>query len=276
MKVIVFPTDFSKCAGNAMSYAIGLAEKLNAKIVLHNSCHLPAFSEQIPLENLSEEQVMMDASVSMDELIKGSRLIEKKIQYEASINFGMATDDIVSVAKEKSADFIVMGTKGATGLEKVMIGSNASSVIEKATCPVITIPDDAKYRELRKIVFATDYNSNDADTISFLAALAKPYDAEILVVHISPITGTDTLERDRFLNFKEMIKTKVPYIRISFQLAVGLNVADDLDFIIEEQKADMLALTNRKRNIFTKLFSPSLTKRMSFHTHIPVISFHVK
>jgi nucleotide-binding universal stress UspA family protein len=276
MKSIVFPTDFSKCAGNALSYTIGLAEKLNVKIILHNSCHLPAFSEQIPLENMSEEQVIMDASVSMEELVKESRLIEKKIQYETNINFGMATDDIVSVAKEKKADFIVMGTKGATGLEKVMIGSNASSVIEKATCPVITIPDDAKYRELRKIVFAADYNSNDADTISFLATLAKPYDAEILVVHISPITGTDTLERDRFHDFKEMIKTKVPYSRISFQLAVGLNLADDIDFIIDEQKADMLALTNRKRNIFTKLFSPSLTKRMSFHTHIPVISFHVK
>lgn len=276
MKVIIFPTDFSKCAENALSYTISLAAKLNAKVVLHNSCHLPTFSEQIPIENLSEEQVIMDASVSMDELVESSRLLTQKIEYETSINFGMASDDIVAVAEEKIADLIVMGTKGATGIEKVMLGSNASSVIEKAKCPVITIPDGAKYRDVRKIVFATDYNENDVESINFLISLAKPFNAEILVVHVSPITGTDTMERDRFYNYKEMIIKKVSYERISFQLAIGLNLADDLDLIIEEQKADMLALTNRKRNIFTKLFSPSLTKRMSFHTHIPVLSFHVK
>lgn len=274
MKTILFPTDFSECSENALNWTIGLAEKFSAKILLHNSCHLPTFSMQIPFEGLTEEQVFAEATQNMNDFIKKNKLESKGVSFESSVSVGLASDEIVSLAKEMKVDMVIMGTKGATGLEKVLLGSNASAVIERCSCPVIAVPENAEYRGMDKIVFATDYNDNDLMAIKLLTELAMPFMSEIIIVHISSITGTDTLERDKFSKYKEETLKKIHYEKLSFQLAVGLNTEENLDTILDEQDADLLAMSMRKRNIFSRLFSPSLTKKMSYHSKVPILSFH--
>jgi nucleotide-binding universal stress UspA family protein len=274
MKTILFPTDFSACADNALKFALGFAKKFNAKVVLHNSCRLPAFSEQIPFEGITEEKVLAEAGQKMKLTVNKFALENSTIPYETHIRLGLAGSDIVDYAKEIEADLIVMGTKGATGIERVLLGSIATAVIEKSSCPVITVPAETNFREIHKIVFATDYEDNDIESIKYLTTIAMPYQSEIIVVHITPVTFTDTLEKDRFRTFKDEVKSKVKYAKISFQLAVGLNIEEDLETIVKEQHADLLAMSMRRRNLFMKLFGPSLTKRMNYHTHIPMLTLH--
>ncbi len=274
MKTILFPTDFSTYAENAFYYAIGLAEKLNAKIILQHCCHLPVFTANIPPEEITEEKIFADASKRLKKYRIEKQVKSKNIPIEEYVSFGLAVDTIISVAEEKKVDLIVMGTKGSSGAEAVMIGSNASSVMGKTLCPLLVVPANASHSGLKKIIFTTDYHDNDVEAISRLAEIADLFNAEILIVHMCEPEHANALEEERFKKFREEVELKVRYDHLSFQFLMGVDLASVLNIVIEENQADVLSMSMRKKNIFSKLFEKNMTKSMVYHTHIPILSFH--
>ena len=97
-----------------------------------------------------------------------------------------------------------------------------------------------------------------------------------MIVHVSQIAPTQDYESDLLQWYKEELKKKVniEYENISFHQLVGGNVDYELEDFIEKNKVDLLALSMRKRNIFSKLFDRSLTKKMAYHSHTPLFAFH--
>lgn len=276
MKTILVPTDFSKCAENAVNYALEFADKFNLKVIIHNSTHLPTFAVEVPFEEISEDKLLAESKNNMNNYLKNKKITNKNLIVEDNVSFGFAVDNIISLAKENTASIIIMGTKGSSNLEGLLLGSIATSVIEKAPCPVLVIPVNAIFNDIKKIVFATDYHKNDVESINFLSTIAMKFNAEILVVHESSVTLTNNLERDLFEIFKNEVIQKVSYKNISFKFIIGYDISKDLNLILEEEHADLLAISTRKRNIFVKLFERSLTKLITHHTKIPVIAFHTK
>ena len=86
---------------------------------------------------------------------------------------GFAVDEIARIAQNKGVDLICMGSQGTSGLERVLLGSVTAKVIEKADCPVLAIPRDSKFKEIKKIAFSTDYHNSDLHSIRTLAETAK-------------------------------------------------------------------------------------------------------
>ncbi len=276
MKTILVPTDFSKCADNAVNYAMKFASKFNSKIILHNSTHLPTLTVEVPFEEINEEKLLAENKNNMNFYLQNEIIKNNNLVIENNVSFGFAVDNIISLAKENKANIIIMGTKGASNLEGLLLGSIATSVMEKATCPVLVIPQNAAFNDIKKIVFATDYHKNDIESIQFLSTIASKFNTEILVIHESAVTLTDNLERDLFEIFKKEVLEKISYKNISFKFIIGYSISKDLNLILEEEHADLLAISTRKKNIFTKLFDRSLTKLITHHTKIPVIAFHAK
>src|SRR6185436_12618936 len=128
MKTILFPTDFSPGADNALNYAIGLSDKLKAKLILFNSFHIPAYASEGPVNEDVEEQCMNLAQNNLLRMERKAILQSKDLVVESIVNYGLAVDNIISTAQEKDADLVIMGTKGASGSKEVFIGSNAASV----------------------------------------------------------------------------------------------------------------------------------------------------
>ena len=142
MKTILFPTDFSTNAIHASQYAGMLAKKLDAKVVLlhgypipisTNSTNLPIFDTEISVlqgredaeNNLAifELKFIEDSNLSHDRIIK-------------MVEYGLISEIIVETAKTVNADFIVMGTKGASNIIDSWLGTNAQNVMKSAECPV--------------------------------------------------------------------------------------------------------------------------------------------
>ena len=276
MKTILVPTDFSKCAENAANYALEFADKFNLKVILHNSTHLPTLAVEVPFEEISEEKLLAESKNNMKKYFQNEKIKNKNLIVEDNVSFGFAVDNIISLAKENMTSIIIMGTKGTSNLEGLLLGSITAFVMEKAPCPVLVIPENATFKDIKKIVFATDYHKNDVEAIHFLSTIASKYNAEILVVHESAVTLTDNLERDLFEIFKNEVIQKVSYKNISFKFIVGYDISKDINIILEDEHADLLAISSRKKNIFTKLFEKNLTKIITHHTKIPLIAFHAK
>ena len=254
MKTIFCPTDFSSDAENALRYGVSIADTLKAKIIVFHACHLPALVSQVPLEEITEERIIREANGQLNELMKLDFLRDKNVNITCTAAFGLAVDGIISGASKENADLIIMGTKGASGIEEIFLGSNASSVISKSVCPVLVVPAAARFNGFKKIIFATDYMDNDIQSITRLSEIASLFDAEILIVHMSDISRTDKMERDVFEKFQRDVVLAVPYKRINFQFRTGLHTADVLNEVVLENKAELLAMSTRRRNIFEKLF----------------------
>jgi nucleotide-binding universal stress UspA family protein len=276
MKTILVPTDFSPAADNAIHFAAQLSHCLNAGMVLLNSYHVPVYSSQMPVDAALEEQALDNSRKNLQSISEKIKSGYSIAEIECISQGGLATDNIVALAQSRDVDIIIMGTKGATGLKEVLLGSNASAVIESAVCPVLVVPAGARFNDLKKIVFTTDFNESDFQSLKFLLEVAAPLKSEIDIVHVSADGRAEGYEQDLLSWIKDELKKRfnISCDNLSFHLLTGKNVEEELNRFVEKNKADLVAMTTRSRNFVSKIFEKSLTKKMAFHARVPLLSFH--
>lgn len=139
---ILFATDFSDNSKFALNYALSFARRYEATLYLLHVIQQPSY----PLGMYAE--ISFDA---MDKFNKNiSEAVDKEMQnlrenlkdfanYECLVVHGTPFLEILRTAKEKSADLIVVGTHGRTGLDHVLFGSTAEKVVRRAPCPVLSV-----------------------------------------------------------------------------------------------------------------------------------------
>ena len=154
INTIFVPTDFSEDADKALKYALELARKAKAKIIVFNSYEIP-YSTSGMIVSVTDV-LKEDAQRGIDDtLIKIKEWGYNDVQTEGYIKSGGAIATITEQSVEKNADLIVMGTKGASGIQEVLIGSNTQGVIQNSDIPVLAIPKTSQYKEIEKIGLAS-------------------------------------------------------------------------------------------------------------------------
>jgi nucleotide-binding universal stress UspA family protein len=138
-RVIVVATDFSTEARRATDYAVELAQKMDARLVVVSAFAVPVLTvpELSPALAGAAEGAADETQRELDELIDGYR--DRRVPIEGVVCLGEAVDSVVAVANEQEADLIVIGTHGRKGLSRVVLGSIAERVVRHATCPVLTV-----------------------------------------------------------------------------------------------------------------------------------------
>jgi nucleotide-binding universal stress UspA family protein len=268
MKTILVPTDFSSNAEKALKYAIRLANLFSAEIILMHSLELN--QTQTPLINTMKEVLAEKAENDIRELKQ--KIIKKHpgLNIKSATMSGEPAEAIKTTAKKLGADIIVMGTKGASGLKKLLLGSITADVIINAPCPVFTIPEKNGYRKIKKICFATDFNENDIDAIDALIVIANGFNAELIITHIS---GSAEEEKEAFDKFVQTAKTYSYYYRTETKFIESEDVIAGLNNFIEDNDIDILALSRRKRDFLENFFHRSITKEIAYSATIPVFIF---
>jgi nucleotide-binding universal stress UspA family protein len=268
MKTILVPTDFSANAQRALDYAVQIAGIFSSKIILLHCWDLPHQKSTMfmTVKDMFREKAEQDIS----DLKK--KMLEKypNAQIDTMINMGDTGAIIKLAAEVKDANMIVMGTKGATGLKKIFLGSTAAAVIDGAPCPVLAIPEDTHFHELKAVAFATDFNSKDMEAINYLVPLAEIFSAELIITHIA---DSESNEAEKFNEFSKTVRAVVNYPKLSFKLFAGNDVTDSLKKFILSQNIGMLAMSKRKRGFLDKLFGKSFTKEMIEAANIPMLAF---
>jgi nucleotide-binding universal stress UspA family protein len=200
----------------------------------------------------------------------------KNVKVTQVVEYGLAIDAIKDTVNRQNIDLIVMGTKGADSIETKLIGSNTLRVIEKAACPVLTIPEKSRFRRFNRIAFAIDYRDSDIESIILLSAFASLFKAEIILVHVAEFFVPSTYENALFDVFVDDVKKNVFYKDISFKIMKGVSKSKTFNEFVEEENIDLIAIVTRKKNIFIKMFNSSFTRKVAYHTHLPLLAFHTK
>ena len=271
IKTILVPTDYSKNAHKAAKYALEIAQRTGAKVVFFNTYYVPTYVENVPIEPVAKEELRKDAEDILNAFSKEHSGNKNELNIECIVRTGNAVEKIVAVAKEVAADIIIMGTKGAAGVSEYIFGSNTEDTIQKTTLPVLAIPENSAFTGINNIVFATAYHFSDFKAIKELVEIAKLFDASITIVHISDGEFNLGTEYDIFDSFKAKVKQQVSYSKMSFHLIEHKNIYEGLQEFIHSNKTDLLSMTSRKKALYNRLFGRSISKKMAYHTDVPLL-----
>jgi nucleotide-binding universal stress UspA family protein len=269
MKILI-PTDFSKLSRMAVSYAVKMAKKIDAEIVLLNVIFMNAPPRaRIAVKVKAIEDAMVDnAKQDSIQLIKELKAENKgKLKISFEIIRGFPVEDVVeSYASHNNIDLIIMGTKGATGLTKILMGSNATAVINNSDIPVISVPEFAQFKRLKHIVYATDILNLNKE-LKMIAPLAKLFDATIHILHIVSSESKKKISPETIID-----KLKIIYPKITFHVTINDHILEGIDKYTADIKADLLTMFTHDLSFFEKLFGKSVTRQMAFHTWIPLLT----
>lgn len=280
MKTILVPTDFSDNAVNAMKYAIRLAAKLNSKLIFFHSTHVPLRVELfgIPvseMKKLEKQDVVNKTAILQNMLSKLYR--EMHVTLDAARvklvvkNEILIVEDIIVVAQHSKAGLIVMGTHGASGINK-LFGSNTSLLISKCETPVLAIPPKYQFREIRNMLYFSDLR-NPAAELSMLVPLAKSFGAIIDIFNLSYNPEVDEEKLFKKLNgAAKGVKLEL----IQLKRNPGETVLQQLREFLDYRKPDWAVMFPQKKRFLEYIFEGSKTERLSYNLKVPLLSIKKK
>lgn len=278
MKLIIHATDYSKNATTALHYAYKLSSKFKAVLWVIHVFDISTLSadidESYPLpkdEHIKQKNTKLKeyCSLQLGNLSNTSNVKVEAIENKSVIK------GIISKASKLDACLIVTGMKGKSAIKEFLIGSTTKKLIERAPCPVLAIPEDMVLNNINTIVYTTDFEEEDINAISWLSELASAFKASIKIAHISPNNDQNGSQEMEW--FREMLREKITYPNLEFDLLFSDEIFPILKIFSEEVNADLIAMLERKKKgIFKKIVHQDLVKKMESNSNIPIISFNEK
>jgi nucleotide-binding universal stress UspA family protein len=288
MKTILVPIDFSDNSLVAAQFAIQYAQSFNAKVFfLHTYHNKVLVNKSQSQQNDSKELARQDLEISFkkhiqdqfDQLNIAFDENQCKLLLKESV---FIIECILETIESYGVELVIMGTKGSSGLQKMFFGSNTTGVIEKSTCPVLSIPLQFKqpsFKEIDSIACATELN-NARNEVSQFISLVRLFDADLNLFHIYPtfpkIVDVEKLDNKRFV---DDLREEFNYSKINLHFVntrKDNDVTFGIDSYIKSYKPKMLVVFTQERSWFDKVFNPSAAKEVVSNVQIPILTFKVK
>ncbi|HMV14414.1 MAG TPA: universal stress protein [Chitinophagales bacterium] len=272
MNTILVPTDFSAVAANALKAAKHLAKKSNAAI------HLVHFY-QLPLADYSNPDMLLpteilehhkhEANVALQNLV--ASLKEEGFDADASLKFGLLTEEIESLASSLNSMMIVMGTTGASNIVNKLIGSNAANVLQHTEHPILLIPSNCHCDSFSNIVYLAELKEDDTEVLSKVFAFAEMVNAlhvRLLNVNtgffFTPINEHLMIQLNRAFGLK----------RIKMDTVDGADLVEGIEHYLENHHVNLLVMSTHKKSFLSRLFGKNDTIKMAQYTKVPLLVYH--
>ena len=287
MKKILVPTDFSEQAGYALDFAYQIALKSTAEIILINVVDFPGLSSvwgggmnviggaEPPLDNLDESFINNLLNRAKDEIRAMTlKLDQGSVKITQVVEVGNPYFVIAEKIEQENVNLVIMGTKGATGLEEVLIGSNTERVVRHAKCPVITIKKKRDYTKIHNIAFASNFEGDQTHLVEELSKLQDIFKAKL---HLVKINTPNNFESNRtILKGMEAFIEKYNINNYSLNIYNDYIEEDGIIYFCEDIGADMIALATHGRTGLMHLLSGSIAEDIVNHAKRPVWTCKLK
>lgn len=241
IKKVLLPTDFSDNANDAFDFAIEIANKANANLLIIHGAHQP---------------YMYGADKLLKELT--FRNGHKNINIETKIIVG----NILPKMFELAADLIVMGTKGRSDFGNILFGSVSATVMLESQIPVMVIPQGEKFNGLKHLLFTTDMQDGDMKALENVTTFGQIFDSQITVVHVGDY---DTVkEVPEFEEFIETAQQKLKYPKLKFELLKDRDLHRAISNYVDKNRCDLVVFNRYKKPFFRSLFEKNKIKKAGY------------
>ncbi len=264
MKTIVAPIDFSEASNNALLFAAELSKRTSANLV----------AVHVMQEGGDEEETNKKLELLNAYLHKtfGSELPCETVAMQGSF-----VGTLKGLIGLHQPDLIVMGTKGASGLKKILIGSNTVKVLSNVKEPVLVIPETARFDRFIKagksrVVLATDLEElNNEDALDILKDIARLIiDPMIKVISVRP--EKKDLDDGKRMERNALVSRFRPEIPAEWATIFSNSVMGGINFYLNKhQDTGLVAMIARDTG---HLVQKHYTREMASHTHYPLLVMH--
>lgn len=248
---ILVPTDFSRCAQNAFSFAAIIAKKFDARIFLmHTESSTYSYTSLDRLTKQIDNEDITDLDI------------------RTVIEMGDPGSSIIKQIDDTSADLVIMGSKGRSGA-RVLFGSTSLKVISDSPIPVMTIPENSTFEDFKQIVFATDYHTGDLSTLKEIIKWAQKFNSKLHVLHVSQ--KEENNPNISFHGFKAMVNEQINYEKLIFDHIIDKSFLKGFLDYLNKYKISLVVLTRYKKSFIQKIVGKDHTKQIEFYSNIPLL-----
>ena len=297
-KKILIPVDFSDYSIQACEIGFNYAKEINAEVIIMHVFFAPSFSSSIslgdpffmndsftyptaPVSDMKEKEPDGILKKTKEELKKFANSIQEKIKskewpdipFSTKLREGLPEEEILSYSKKHHLTLIIMGTRGKNQKDVDLIGSVTAEVIERIKVPIFAIPEKTPFRnfsKVKRIAFGTSFDQRDFIAFDTLFKMFQHYDIEFFLFHITH--KQDTWNEIKLAGIKDYFAKQYPDIKVKYDILDAYDFALNLDKFIQDNEIDIISLSTYRRNLFTRVFNPSVARKMLFHTDTPLLA----
>jgi nucleotide-binding universal stress UspA family protein len=274
MKSILLPTDFSKNSENAINYAMALFKDVTCEFYLLNVQKASSF--------ITDDMMVMSASATIYQTIIDvskksianlitkieTKYRNKKHTFHSVVDYDNFIDSINQLTISKHIDLIIMGTKGATGLEKVIFGSNTVHVMQRCIAPVLAIPDGCLFTGLDEIAFTTNHLTlHNIEELKPLKELLMLHHSKLNVLHFDDIEGVNNQKQENKIFLKKNFND-ISYENIDSH---SKDLYKTLEEYLHSNNIKLIAMMRQKHSFFERLFNRHPEETLAFSIDIPFL-----
>jgi nucleotide-binding universal stress UspA family protein len=294
IKRILFPTDFSRCAEQALTHAIHLTKLYQAELHVLHAVVLHGYTDNNPeygFANIESIHRWMEheASNHMSSILESLERDQLRIK-RAQMRGISAAPVILEYAKEFDVDLIILGTHGRRGLGHLFLGSVAEEVVRLAPCPVLTIrerKEPTPIEELDRILVPIDFSEHSKNALKYAKQMAASYDSRLQLLHVTERAIPPSFyafEKYQFLDPMETIRNKSkeatnrflqetegPELAAEIHVIEGRAAADISDFA-KDHHSDLIVIATHGLTGIEHLLMGSVTEKVVRRASCPVFT----
>ena len=260
------PVDFSDNSLQALDVALALASpRVDRITVIHVIETHYDFATQVAL--FTEQQRKEGRK-------RGKELLAKHAHTQVSVRFkleeGNPAIQISQLASKQKVNLIVMGTQGASGITKSLIGTVAVSVVREAPCPVLVIPATAAKTNLHQFVLGLEFAEHEPPTLDWLAKQIKKWKGKLQVIHVQHSEKQEFKQVLLELGIKQYLSKKYPSLKAEFLTLTGEKPTEVLGTYMKSHPG-ILVMSHAHQGFWEELFTKSKSIQMAFQTQVPLL-----
>jgi nucleotide-binding universal stress UspA family protein len=264
MKILV-PLDFSQDSVKALEFALGLRNGKKTKIFLAHIIEVVYdFASQAAI---ALEAMHKDAESMMNKLIKDYSSDE--VHLEKIIKEGTASISLARIANEKNVDLIVMGTKGASGIKKILIGSTTVNLIKESSVPILVVPEKSRIEQILNLTLALEFSDHEIPLIQKAIGLSKEWNLPLNFLHIQ--NSPNFKDKLAALGLKNYVENTYDEKNIKVHTINSETLNDGIETFLRINEETILIMCHEHKSFWKEMLEGSQSIGLAYHIHIPLL-----
>jgi nucleotide-binding universal stress UspA family protein len=270
-KKILVPTDFSDAGRNASEYAVELAKAMQYDVVLFHVFNTPVVVSNDVMSPMMVDTVQIEKDIKV-RLKEEATFLQLKHNIEVAYESadGMIVDEILEAERAHEPAFIVMGMREAGALSEYILGSTSTDIMLRIHSPLLIVPEKAVFKKIERVVFTHAPHLNLK--VEICPDVKDLFERFYSTVYILSVLSNEETAEHKKPQVDEQLEKHFENRFHSYHFVENDDVVDGINEFIEKHQIDLVTMLPQKHNFLERLFKEPYTKRLAFHSHIPLLT----
>lgn len=260
MTTVIVPIDFSETSLNAARYAAKfLTGAYGVTMILYHS-----YSKS------SDEESVIASLEELKKQLSTDNLVKMEVYAHLEDNF---VEGLERMARHRRANLVIMGITGKSSIAQALFGSNTLKMAETKACPVLIIPENASFTQMKNVMLTSDFKDtlNSTPSVSIKEFLSV-YRPKLHIINVDKdlyISLSEQSEKE-----KQDLKKLLAEFNPEFYFMRMFDIDESINLFAEDWDIDLIIAVQKNHSFMEKLFKTSRTKKLSYQSKLPILVIH--